>query len=164
MSNRESAVGNYRMQFDASTSKAFQIVQTGRLFQNSRSKSGDHILNETVPITRDLALAEDRRGGRRHKIRVPLTVILEDREIQTYTRDVSSRGVYFYLTVADSALIDSNLQFLVDFPAEVATSTECRIRCRGKLVRREKTSRSVTEMGIAAEILDYSLLGVGLSV
>ncbi len=161
MSNRECAVGNNRMQSGASTSKAFQIVQTGQLFQNSCSKAGDRILNNTVPITRDLALAEDRRGGRRHKVRVPLTVILEDREIQTYTRDLSSRGVYFYLTVADSALIDSNLQFLVDFPAEVATSTECRIRCKGRLVRREMTSRNMAETGLAAEILEYSLLGDG---
>lgn len=161
MSNRECAVGNERMQSGASTSKAFQIVQTGRLLQNSRSEEGDHILNNTVPINRDLALAEDRRRGRRHKIRVPLTVILEDREIQTYTRDLSSRGVYFYLTVADCALIDCNLLFLVDFPAEVATQNECRIRCRGRLVRREKTSRSATEMGLAAEILEYSLLGDG---
>lgn len=161
MSNRECAVGNYRTQSGASTSKAIQIIQTGQLFQNSRLMGGDHVLNQTMTITRDLALAEDRRGGRRHKIRVPLTVILEDREIQTYTRDLSSRGVYFYLTVADSALIDSNLQFLVDFPAEVAASTECRIRCRGRLVRREQTSRSATEMGLAAEILEYSLLGDG---
>lgn len=121
--------------------------------------AGDRILNNAVRITRDLALAEDRRGSRRHKIRVPLTVILEDREIQTYTRDVSSRGVY--LAVADSAMIDSNLQFLVDFPAEVATSTECRIRCKGRLVRREMTSRNVAETGLAVEILEYSLLGDG---
>ena len=159
MSNRECAVGKHRTQFGASTPKAFQIVQTGQLFQNSRSMAGDRILNNAVRITRDLALAEDRRGSRRHKIRVPLTVILEDREIQTYTRDVSSRGVY--LAVADSAMIDSNLQFLVDFPAEVATSTECRIRCRGRLVRREKTSRNVAETGLAVEILEYSLLGDG---
>jgi hypothetical protein len=161
MPNRECAVGKYRTQSGASTPKAFQIVQTGQLFQNSLSKAGDGILNNTVRITRDLALAEDRRGSRRHKIRVPLTVILEDREIQTYTRDLSSRGVYFYLAVADSALIDSNLQFLVDFPAEGATSTECRIRCKGRLVRREQTSRNVTETGLAAEILEYSLLGDG---
>lgn len=159
MSNREWNVGRDRTHTGSSTPKDFQIVQAGQLFRNSRLKAGDHILNNTERITRDLAMAEDRRGSRRHKIRVPLTLILEDREIQTYTRDLSSRGVYFYLAAADSALIDSNLQFLVDFPAEVATSTECRIRCKGRLVRREQTSRNTAETGLAAEIMEYSLLG-----
>jgi hypothetical protein len=69
--------------------------------------------------------------------------------------------VYFYLAVADSALIGNNLQFLMDLPAELATATGCRIRCRGRLVRKEMTSGDVTEVGLAVEILDYSLLGDG---
>lgn len=106
-------------------------------------------------------MAEDRRGSQRFRIRVPLTVILEDREIPTYTRDLSNRGVYFYLAAADSAQIESNLQFLVELPPEIAFSTGCRIRCKGRLVRKEMTSGNLTEAGLAAEILDYSLLGDG---
>jgi PilZ domain len=114
-------------------------------------------------MRRDLALAEDRRGSQRFRIRTPLTVIAEDREIPAYTRDLSNRGVYFYLALADSALIDNNFQFLVEMPSEITLSTDCRIRCRAKLVRKEMNSRSSTDMGLAAEILDYSILGDALS-
>jgi len=110
-------------------------------------------------------LAEDRRGSQRFKVRASLTVILEDREIQTFTRDLSHRGVYFYLTAADSALIESNFQFLVELPPELAvSSTGQMIRCKGRLVRKEMTpgySGYLTETGLAAEILDYSVLGDG---
>jgi hypothetical protein len=106
-------------------------------------------------------LAEDRRGSQRFKVHVPLIVLLEGREIPTYTRDLSYQGVYFYLATADSPLVDGNLQFLVELPPEIAVSTGQWIRCKGRLVRKEMTSGSLSEMGIAAEILDYSLLGDG---
>jgi hypothetical protein len=114
-------------------------------------------------MRRDLATADDRRGSQRFRISVPLTVILEDREIPAYTRDLSNRGVYFYLASADSALIDSSFQFLVELPSEITLSSGCRVRCRGRLVRKEMTSRSLTETGLAAEILDYSVLGEAIS-
>ena len=114
-------------------------------------------------MRRDLATADDRRGSQRFRISVPLTVILEDREIPAYTRDLSNRGVYFYLASADSALIDSSFQFLVELPSEITLSSGCRVRCRGRLVRKEMTSRDSTETGLAAEILDYSILGEAIS-
>lgn len=117
-------------------------------------------MNSPLHLTRDFALAEDRRESQRFKVRVPLTVILEDREIPTYTRDVSYRGVYFYLAAADSTLIESNLQFIVELPTEIAAGGH-RIRCKGRVVRRETTSGDLAEAGFAAEILDYSLLGDG---
>lgn len=106
-------------------------------------------------------MAEDRRRSQRFRVRVPLTVFLEDREIPTFTRDLSNRGVFFFLPLADSGLIDSNLQFLVELPAEIAISSGCRIRCKGRLVRKEMISGDLTEAGLAVEILDYSLLGEG---
>jgi hypothetical protein len=118
-------------------------------------------LNSTLLLTRDFALAEDRRGSQRFKVRAPLTVILGDREIPTFTRDLSNRGVYFYLSAADGALIDSSLQFLVELPPEISVPPGQRIRCKGRLVRKEMNAGTSAETGLAAEILDYSLLGDG---
>ena len=106
-------------------------------------------------------MAEDRRGSQRFRVRVPLTVILEDREIPTYTRDLSYRGVYFYLGAMDSTLIDGILQFRVELPPELVTFPGQTIRCKGRLVRQEMTSGNLTETGLAVEILDYSLPGCG---
>lgn len=102
--------------------------------------------------------ANERRSSQRFKISAPLTVIAGNHEIQAYTRDLSNRGVYFYVTLPDSTLIEQNFEFLIDMPSEITLTTSCRIRCRGKLVRREVTARNLTGAGIAAEILDYSIL------
>ncbi|HEV2486028.1 MAG TPA: PilZ domain-containing protein [Terracidiphilus sp.] len=145
------------------TPKVVQILQARQLRHRSRSTAGGGILNESVRMRRDLAAADDRRGSQRFKISVPITVIAEDREIPAYTRDLSNRGVYFYLALADSALIDSSFQFLVELPSEITLSTGCRVRCRARLVRKEMTSKNFTETGLAAEILDYSILGNAVS-
>lgn len=109
-------------------------------------------------MTRDMTSANEQRGSQRFRISAPLTVIVGDREIPAYTRDLSNRGVYFYLALADSALIDRDFEFLIDMPSEITLSTSCRIRCRGRLVRKEITSKNLTGAGIAAEILNYSIL------
>jgi len=118
----------------------------------------DEYLNEAVCMTDDLTSANERRGSQRFRISAPLTVIAGDHEISAYTRDLSNRGVYFYLSLADSALVDRDFEFLIEMPSEITLSSSCRIRCRGKLVRKEMTSRNLTGAGIAAEILDYSIL------
>jgi hypothetical protein len=124
----------------------------------SNSAVVDEYLNEAVCMTDDLTSANERRGSQRFRISAPLTVIAGDHEISAYTRDLSNRGVYFYLSLADSALVDRDFEFLIEMPSEITLSSSCRIRCRGKLIRKEMTSRNLTGAGIAAEILDYSIL------
>jgi hypothetical protein len=110
-------------------------------------------------MTQDMTTsAVERRSSQRFKISAPLTVIVGDHEITAYTRDLSNRGVYFYLTLPDSTLIDREFEFLIEMPSEITLTASCRIRCRGRLVRKEVTSRNLTGAGIAAEILDYSIL------
>jgi hypothetical protein len=110
-------------------------------------------------MTQDTTLsANERRGSQRFRISAPVTVIAGDHEIAAYTRDLSNRGVYFFLALSDSALIDRDFEFLIEMPSEITLSTSCQIRCRGKLVRKEVTSRNLTGAGVAAEILDYSIL------
>ncbi len=126
-----------------------------------RSTANDGILNEMVRMTKEVTTANDQRGSQRFKISAPLTVLVGDREIPAYTRDLSNRGVYFYLALADSAMIDQDFEFLIDMPPEITLSTRCRIRCRGRAVRKESALMSLT--GIAAEILDYSILRESVS-
>jgi hypothetical protein len=117
---------------------------------------------EMMRISQNPAIANDRRRVRRFSIIAPLTVIFGDREISAYTRDLSNRGVYFYLASADGILIDGDFEFMVELPPEITLATCCRIRCRGRLVRKEKTSMNLT--GVAAEILDYSILWEAMSI
>jgi len=109
-------------------------------------------------MTEGFAREDDRRGSQRFKISAPLTVIAGEHEISAYTRDLSNRGVYFYVGYSDSALIDRNFEFLIEMPSEITLSSSCRIRCRGRLVRKEMATRNLTGAGVAAEILDYSIL------
>jgi hypothetical protein len=106
-------------------------------------------------MIQDLAKMKDRRERQRFRISVPLTVFIGDREVPAYTRDLSDRGAYFYLTLADSILIDRDFEFMVQLPPEITLSTCCSIQCQGRLVRKESTSNDWT--GIAAQILDYSI-------
>lgn len=138
--------------------KVAQAVQAGQLDYRTYSAAGDDRLNEVVCMTGDFTAENDRRGSQRFKISAPLTVVTGDREISAYTRDLSNRGVYFYLGLADSALIDRDFEFLIEMPSEITLSSSCRIRCRGRLVRKEMTSRNLTGAGVAAEILDYLIL------
>jgi hypothetical protein len=109
-------------------------------------------------MTEEFPAANERRDSQRFRISAPLTVIAGDHEISAFTRDLSNRGVYFYLALSDSALIDRDFEFLIEMPSEITLTSNCRIRCRGRLVRKEATSKNLTGAGVAAEILDYSIL------
>ncbi len=99
--------------------------------------------------------ALDLRARQRFGISVPLTVIVGPREIPGFTRDLSNRGVYFYLDLADSALIGSEFEFRVELPPEITLSTCCLIHGKGRVLRTDRDSRQYA--GIAAEILHYSM-------
>lgn len=107
-------------------------------------------------MTKSRASADDRRRIQRFAVKVPLTVTIGERQVPGYTRDLSNRGVYFYFALTDSKLIGSDFVLVVEMPPEITLSTCWRIRCRAKLLRSEEISRDMS--GIAAEILDYSIL------
>jgi hypothetical protein len=81
--------------------------------------------------------------------------MLAARKISGFTRDLSNRGVYFYIDLADSAAISGDVDFLVALPPEITLSPCCSIRCQGRVLRTDNTSNQMT--GIAAEILHYSM-------
>jgi|ERR1039458_982750 hypothetical protein len=107
-------------------------------------------------------MENERRGMQRFRINASLTIFIGDREIPAYTRDLSNRGVYFYLALSDCKLIDCDFEFIVELPPEITLSTSCRIRCRGRAIRKEETSFNLA--GVAAEILDYSIRREAMAV
>ena len=111
---------------------------------------------EMALMSENLPTGKDRRIRQRFKINVPVTSLIGDREVPAYTRDLSNRGVFFYLYFTEDAQIDGDFEFMVDLPPEVTLSTICRIQCRGRVVRIEESATNFT--GIAAEILEYSIL------
>ena len=76
-------------------------------------------------------MKDDRRIRQRFSINAPLTLLVGDRQIPAYTRNLSNWGVYFYLAMCDGELVDTDLEFVVELPPEVTLSTCCRIHCRG---------------------------------
>jgi hypothetical protein len=102
-----------------------------------------------------LQTAENRRDRQRFDINAPLTVFIGRREISGFTRNLSNKGVYFYLDLAGSAPIEGEFEFMVELPPEVTLSTCCLIRCQGRVLRADNTSRQLT--GIAAQIIRYSI-------
>jgi hypothetical protein len=107
-------------------------------------------------MTEDWTLNNDRRVWQRFKISAPVTVVIREREVPAYTRDLSNRGVFLYMDLAESAQIDREFDFTVNLPPELTFSTCCKIRCKGRAVRTEDAATNVT--GIAAEILEYSII------
>jgi PilZ domain len=112
--------------------------------------------SEMARMSESLPIGRDRRKRQRFKINAPVTSFMGDSEIAAYTRDLSNRGVFFYLSQAESTQIDGEFEFMVDLPPEITLSTCCRIRCKARVVRTEESAMNFT--GVAAEILEYSIL------
>jgi hypothetical protein len=132
------------------------------MYGNSHATAAGGIRNGMERMKRDFPAANDRRKLRRFRVSAPLVVLVEDREIPAYTRELSNQGVYFCLAAKDSELIDREFEFMVELPPEITLSTCCRIRCRGRVLRMEKVSLDMT--GVAAEILDYPVLRKAIPV
>jgi hypothetical protein len=107
-------------------------------------------------MTKELTVPNERRESQRFKLSIPLTVMVEGREVSAYTRDMSNRGVFFYLSISDGTQLGRDFEFIAELPPEITLSTGCHIRCRGRALRTENISMDMT--GVAAEILDYSIL------
>jgi hypothetical protein len=99
---------------------------------------------------------DNRRKTQRFQIQAPLTISIGDREVAGFTRDLSNKGVYFYVGADDRPQPGEELDFVVELPPEITLSNSCLIRCRGRVARTELTPRN--EAGIAAEILEYRIL------
>jgi hypothetical protein len=99
----------------------------------------------------------DRREARRFTMTLPLRVLpreAQGSELETHTRDVSYRGLYF---VADTNFeIGGEIEFVLTLPQNVTQAGGVDIRCRGTIVRVESDLNG--RRGIAAKIERYEFL------
>ena len=102
--------------------------------------------------------AAERRKYRRYDLSIEVQVQPRQRvavPLQTFTRDISARGVYF--DFSEKIEVGSELEFELNLPPELCAGKNVRIRCHGRIVRLDKP-RADTGIGIAATIENYEFV------
>ena len=98
---------------------------------------------------------QEKRGARRFPLRVPVTVDHENATHPAQIRDVSARGICFYL---DSAVGQgSPIGFTLTLPPEITLTESIRVQCKGRVVRVEN-GRPDGKRAVAAVIEEYEFL------
>jgi PilZ domain len=108
-------------------------------------------------LDRDKDKDKDKRATRRFALRLPVTVRYGegDQEHSAQTRDVSARGICFYVDSAIQA--GSAINFTLTLPPEITLTESIRVRCKGRVVRVEGGSPA-NKMAVAAVIDEYEFL------
>ncbi|MCL6482306.1 MAG: PilZ domain-containing protein [Firmicutes bacterium] len=99
----------------------------------------------------------ERRAAQRFKLTLPLVVRWQAEPasgVVTETRDVSSRGVYFF--VPGTVRKDSPVELILTLPHEITLAGPVRVRCLGRVVRTEV--RHGGRVGVVAMIERYEFL------
>jgi PilZ domain len=98
---------------------------------------------------------QEKRGARRFPLRVPVTVDHNNVPQPVQLRDVSARGICFYL---ESAVTQgSPIGFTLTLPPEITLTESIRVQCKGRVVRVED-GRADGKMAVAAVIEEYEFL------
>jgi hypothetical protein len=97
------------------------------------------------------------RATRRFALHLPVSVRYGDNgvERQAQTRDVSARGVCFYLDAAIQA--GSEIDFTLTLPPEITLTESIRVRCKGRVLRVEGGPMP-GKLAVAAVINEYEFL------
>ena len=99
----------------------------------------------------------NKRATRRFSLRLPVSVRYGENEEEhtAQTRDVSARGICFYL---DSAVEQgSPIGFTLTLPPEITLTESIRVQCKGHVVRVDN-GRSDGKLAVAAVIEEYEFL------
>ncbi len=100
----------------------------------------------------------EKRATRRFALRLPVSVTYTNngsQEKDAQTRDVSARGICFYL--GGSIETGSGIEFTLTLPPEITLSEAIRVRCKGKVVRVDAMPAN-GKMAVAAVIDEYEFL------
>jgi hypothetical protein len=102
----------------------------------------------------------DKRAVRRFALRLPVSVKYgeESPEQAAQTRDVSARGICFYVDSAIQA--GAGIDFVLTLPPEITLTESIRVRCKGRVVRVE-SGNPAGKMAVAAVIEEYDFLAEG---
>ena len=100
---------------------------------------------------------KDQRATRRFALRLPVSVRSGENGAQheAQTRDVSARGICFYLDSAIQA--GAAIDFTLTLPPEITLTESIRVRCKGRVLRVEGGSTNA-KMAVAAVIDEYEFL------
>jgi len=100
---------------------------------------------------------KDQRATRRFALRLPVSVRSGENGAQheAQTRDVSARGICFYLDSAIQA--GAAIDFTLTLPPEITLTESIRVRCKGRVLRVEGGSTN-GKMAVAAVIDEYEFL------
>jgi hypothetical protein len=111
-------------------------------------------MEETQP---DQESDSNKRATRRFALRLPVSVRYGENEEEhtAQTRDVSARGICFYVDSAIQA--GSAIDFTLTLPPEITLTESIRVRCKGRVVRVEG-GRPAKKMAVAAVIDEYEFL------
>ena len=106
----------------------------------------------------------ERRSSRRFALNLPLTVSFSDSPAKdgdaknptdTQSVDVSARGICFFFDAPPATGTD--LEFTLTLPTEITATDSIHVRCKGRVVRAEKSSPT-GKMAVAAVINEYEFL------
>ena len=102
---------------------------------------------------------QEQRNTRRFALQLPVSVKYVEgaKEQIAQTRDVSARGVFFYMD--SNVKVGSDLEFTLTLPSEITLTDSIRVRCKGKVVRVE--DRGTERIGVAAAIDQYDFISEG---
>jgi PilZ domain-containing protein len=101
---------------------------------------------------------QEKRATRRFALRLPVSVSYEAdgaQEKAAQTRDVSARGICFYVDSAIAA--GSAIEFTLTLPPEITLTESIRVRCKGKVVRVDGSAAD-GKVAVAAVIDEYEFL------
>ncbi len=101
---------------------------------------------------------QDKRATRRFSLRLPISVKYQDGatgERPAFTRDVSARGICFYLDSQIGAGTD--IEFTLTLPPEITLTESIRVRCKGTVVRADPANNN-GQLSVAAVINEYEFL------
>ena len=100
---------------------------------------------------------KDKRATRRFALRLPVNVRYGEHgaDHEAQTRDVSARGICFYLDSAIQA--GAGIDFTLTLPPEITLTESIRVRCKGRVLRVEGGAAN-GKMAVAAVIDEYEFL------
>jgi hypothetical protein len=100
---------------------------------------------------------QEKRATRRFSLRLPVSIRFTNGGVQEFsaeTRDVSARGVFFYI---DKKLSEgSAIEFTLTLPPEITLTESNRVRCKGRVVRVEEAKEE--RLGVGAVIDQYDFV------
>jgi PilZ domain len=97
----------------------------------------------------------DQRTTRRFTLQLPLTVKMDNTGQDAKTKDVSARGVFFYMDSAPEQ--GSSIEFTLTLPPEITLTESIKVKCNGKVVRVDQPKNG-GQIGIAAAIDQYDFI------